>query len=216
MTLSGAALDGGPWGLTFDSSGNLWVGGYTTSVLVEYTQSQLAATGSPTPAVTISGLGTDVVTPAFDASGNLWFSTYDSSQQAVDELTPSQLAATGSPTPAVTITTGSNNEPAGLAFDTAGDLWVGYYETKMVNEFTANQLASSGSPTPANTIAGSNTTLNLPHGLDARRGAGGDLPHTGGGHERRDRHDQRGGLPLRLERQLRLDAGDIGDLRLAL
>src|ERR1700728_2153053 len=113
------------------------------------------------PDVTINGLESDIVTPAFDASGNLWFSSYDSTQEIVGELTPSQLAATGSPTPAVSLALGSNNEPAGLAFDTAGDLWVGYYESKTVNEFTANQLTSSGSPTPVNTIAGSNTTLNF-------------------------------------------------------
>ena len=147
-------MGGGPWGLTFDNSGNLWVGGYTTSVLVEYTKSQLASSSNPAPAVTISGLGSNMVTPAFDASGNLWFSTYDSAQEAVEELTPGQLAASGSPTPAVSISTGSNNEPAGLAFDTAGNLWVGYYEGHTVNEFTANQLASSGSPTPANTMRG--------------------------------------------------------------
>ena len=165
VTLSGAGLGGGPWGLTFDNSGNLWVGGYTTSVLVEFAKSQLASSNNAAPTVTISGLGSNIVTPAFDASGNLWFSTYDSDQEAVEELTPGQLAASGSPTPAISISTGSNNEPAGLAFDTAGNLWVGYYEGHTVNEFTANQLASSGSPTPANTIAGSNTTLNLLTGL---------------------------------------------------
>jgi hypothetical protein len=148
-----------PWGLTFDSSGNLWVGTYIDSVLVEYTKGQLAATGNPAPAVTISGLGTAVVTPAFDSSGDLWVSTYTSTPAVIEELTPSELAATGSPTPAVTIATGTNTEPVGLAFDTTGDLWVGYFGSQTVNEFTRTQLDSSGAPTPANTIGGSNTTL---------------------------------------------------------
>ncbi len=45
-----------PGGLAFDSEGSLWVGNTNATTVVKYTAAQLAATGSPTPDVTISGL----------------------------------------------------------------------------------------------------------------------------------------------------------------
>ena len=63
-----------PTSLTFDRSGDLWVvnAGLTQS-LVEFTPSQLAASGSPTPAVTITGSGlSGPGSLAIDASGNAW------------------------------------------------------------------------------------------------------------------------------------------------
>lgn len=41
----------GPSGLIFDKSGNLWVAYWTADEIVEFTPSQLAATGSPSPHV---------------------------------------------------------------------------------------------------------------------------------------------------------------------
>jgi sugar lactone lactonase YvrE len=46
-----------PIGVAFDASGDLWVGNGEGSSVVEFTPSQLATSGSPTPAVTISGSG---------------------------------------------------------------------------------------------------------------------------------------------------------------
>ncbi len=47
-----------PAGLAFDNSGSLWVGdeiGFANGAMYAFTSSQLAATGSPSPAVTITG-----------------------------------------------------------------------------------------------------------------------------------------------------------------
>jgi sugar lactone lactonase YvrE len=150
-----------PIGLAFDASGNLWVSNYGSGTLVRYTPSQLAASGSPTPSVTISADSTpSLASPtgiAFDASGDLWVANFTT--KTLVQYTPSQLAASGSPTPAVTISadsTPSLANPVGLAFDATGNLWVANYTTSSptVVRFDAAQLASTGNPTPAATIGG--------------------------------------------------------------
>ena len=57
ITLSddGSGSVQGPWELAFDSSGNLWSSNSNTPfTLVEFAKANLAATGTPTPAITIS------------------------------------------------------------------------------------------------------------------------------------------------------------------
>jgi sugar lactone lactonase YvrE len=146
-----------PVGLAFDASGNLWVANDGNASVVEFTVSQLASSGSPTPAVTLSATAGSLDGPfglAFDASGNLWVASVG--DNTVAEFAPSQLAATGSPTPAVTLsaTAGSLNEPGGVAFDASGDLWVVNFNNGSVVEFAASQLVMSGSPTPNVTVSG--------------------------------------------------------------
>ncbi|MGO9457969.1 MAG: IPT/TIG domain-containing protein [Acidimicrobiales bacterium] len=102
-----------PSGLGFDASGDLWVATSTNGNVVEYTPTQLAASGHPAPAVTISTAETRWGL-AFDGTGDLWTT---SSAGQVSEYTPAQLATSGHPAPAVTIkgaTTGLTS-PAGLA-----------------------------------------------------------------------------------------------------
>ena len=156
----------GPAGLAFDANGNLWVANATSSTVVRLAASQLAASGSPTPAVTLGATNGSLDGPfclAFDASGNLWVTNTNAS--TVVEFTASQLAASGSPTPAVTLsaTNGSLSAPSGLAFDASGDLWVANAISGTVVEFGASQLAASGAPTPIVTVSGS--ALSGPHGL---------------------------------------------------
>ncbi|HVX22488.1 MAG TPA: IPT/TIG domain-containing protein [Acidimicrobiales bacterium] len=159
-----------PEGLAFDPAGDLWVGNVGTfslttgapGTVVELTPSQLASSGSPTPAVTLSAptpaTTTILAGPyalAFDATGNLWVANYTSS--TLDAYTPSQQAAGGAPNPAVVITstgtpgttTASLSGPTGLAFDGAGDLWVTNYNGDTVTELAAATLAATGSPAPA-------------------------------------------------------------------
>jgi sugar lactone lactonase YvrE len=45
-----------PWGLQFDSDGNLWVFNYTTGTIVKFKPAQLRASGSPLPKIVLSGL----------------------------------------------------------------------------------------------------------------------------------------------------------------
>ena len=152
--------------VAFDANGNLWVTLAGNNAVVEYTASQLSASGTPTPAVTLTATAGSLKFPAglaFDASGNLWVA--NASNTTVVAFSPSQLATTGSPTPAVTLsaTAGSLSEPAGLAFAASGSLWVANEGANSVVEFTASQLMVSGSPTPNVTVTGN--ALSEPFGL---------------------------------------------------
>ena len=160
-----------PIGLDFDAAGNLWVSNFDGNTVVEYARSQLAATGNPTPAATLSpDASNSLATPdalTFDRSGDLWVSNGDAGNTVV-EYAPSQLA-TGAPTPAVTLSSdaaGSLNGSDQAQFDAAGDLWVANFEPTgnagSIVEFTPSQLTASGSPIPQDTIAGGSTGLGNP------------------------------------------------------
>jgi sugar lactone lactonase YvrE len=175
ITGTGPSLSGSS-GLAFDTSGDLWVANRSNSTMVEFTPTQLAASGSPTPATTISSDGShSLVNPTgatFDAAGNLWISNARSGTASpgpsLVEYTSAQLAAgTGSPTPNVTITpdgSGSLDTPLGLGFDASGDLWVANEGNNSLVEFAPTQLVT-GSPTPLSTVAGSATQLDSPVGV---------------------------------------------------
>jgi sugar lactone lactonase YvrE len=108
----------GPAGLAFDQRGNLWVANANASTVVEFTASQLAASGSPTPPVTLGATSGSLDAPsglAFDRSGDLWVANDISG--TVVEFTASQLGASGAPTPIVTLSGSALSGPHGLAFD---------------------------------------------------------------------------------------------------
>ena len=112
VTLSAASssLDG-PFGLAFDPQGNLWVTNRNANTVVLFGATQLGASGSPTPLVTLSASGGSLSGPsslAFDASGNLWVA--NEIGRSVVQFGASQLRASGSPTPVATI---GGLEPSG-------------------------------------------------------------------------------------------------------
>ena len=174
ISATGGSLNG-PVGLAFDASGGLWVANAVQNVntVVKYSSSQLASSGSPTPAVTLSANASSINGPlflAFDASGDLWVANGNFSQNTVVEFTPSQIASSGSPTPNVTLgaSAGSLMDPAGLAFNGSGNLWVSNaYVSNLgsstVVEFAASQIVSNGTPTPNVTL--SSSSLISPFGL---------------------------------------------------
>lgn len=162
-----------PVALAFDAHGNLWVANVGRNTVVEFKSIQLATTGSPTPAVTLRDTASSISGPlgiAFDASGNLWVANGNSHADTVVAFTPSQLGRSGRPKPAIVLTSSAFSNPAGLAFDASGDLWVANNFPNMANtagntvtEFTPAQLAHSGSPTPVTTISGPG--IDLPFAL---------------------------------------------------
>lgn len=114
---SGGALSSA-FGLAFDASGRLWAGNTNTSTVVGFSAAQLAVSGNPTPAVTLSASGASLSGPtglAFDASGDLWVSNQGSG--TIVEFAPDQLAASGAPTPIHTVSGNPQSLPCLLAFD---------------------------------------------------------------------------------------------------
>jgi hypothetical protein len=137
-------------------TGGLWAveGQNSTATAVEFTAAQLLSSGTPTPAVTLSGPGTitSAGLAAFDANGNLWLE--DST--AIRKYPVAELAASGSPTAAVAIT-GSylpqGGNFGGMAFDHGGNLWVSGIQLStgvgFLIKYTPAQLAAGGNIAPA-------------------------------------------------------------------
>jgi hypothetical protein len=156
---SGALAD--PYGMAFDPWGNLWVVGNSSGLVYQYARWQLAKSGSPTPAKTISDFPGTPLGDAFDPWGDLWVTVQLSPscpQGCVVEFSRADLT-TANPTPTVTI---SSTGGANMAFTPWGDMWMvtggglpDCYGTPCNNElveFTRAQLSRSGSPTPVVTI----------------------------------------------------------------
>lgn len=113
-----------PQQLTFDASGNLWVGTWSTSV---YEFSAPIANGA-SPSVTLSGLNEP--TGVTLHQGNLWVFSYGSS--SVYQYSPEPTANSATPpTPILT----PSSEPVEGAFDSSGNLWVANYSPATVSEY---------------------------------------------------------------------------------
>lgn len=98
-TITGDTSIDAPSSLAFDKDGNLWVSNNGLNNLVKFTPEQLSSSGTPVPAVTLSGLSGPGGL-AFDAGGNLWVSN---SSSTVVKFAAATLATTGSPTPEVVL-----------------------------------------------------------------------------------------------------------------
>jgi sugar lactone lactonase YvrE len=135
----------------FDSDGNLWVTrGAPANTIVRYTPDDQMASGSPVPAVVISS--PDLNNPAglaFDKFGDLWVACEGNDKVVkfgVAHLAASYagaadivLTAKTAPTAPVGAT---YTAPNGVAFDQAGNLWVGYI-SNLVAFSPAQQAATA-------------------------------------------------------------------------
>jgi sugar lactone lactonase YvrE len=140
-----AAKTGGAKGFAFDRAGNLWVLGNTTAdaPVARYPASSLGASGDKTADIELqspafSGGSPGPVVAAFDAKGAMWVSIVYS--QKVVKFDPEQLRASGNVTPSVEL--GPIEGPSGLAFDSAGNLFVAS-GAKRIYRFDAAHLAAS-------------------------------------------------------------------------
>lgn len=149
-----------PQGVIFDTSANLWVidggnigtGGTVKASLYQFTPTQLSGVQSGSgvaPSLTIGSSAFVFPQQAvWDSKGDLWVS--DKGANAVFEFTPSQLmASAANVTPTIIIkSTPAFNGALGIAFDSAGDLWVSNNATTTIFEFNASALpTASGSVT---------------------------------------------------------------------
>lgn len=138
--------------LAFDPSGNLWVG-LEKGILLLFAKTALAATGTPTPTVTLSGLGPGALTSMrFDTTGNLFIATQGTQQASslVKRLSVAQLASTAQVVPDSTFAIPSGYDAGHLTFDANGNLWVptasqsqGAISFGQLLRFDANKLASA-------------------------------------------------------------------------
>jgi sugar lactone lactonase YvrE len=153
-----------PTGLAFDSQHRLWVANSANGTIARFDREQLSAGGSPAPSVVISNNGSPIAL-AFDAAGSLWVS--DIHKHRLEGYSPDQLAASGAPTPHVLIGISSSafTTPAGLAFDSHGNLWVANTANQTVVSFGAAQLAASGAPVPHIVLSSNAGSLVIPSGL---------------------------------------------------
>lgn len=144
--------------VVFDANGNMYVSNEPNSIGV-YTPAKLAAGGTPTPVTLTSSALINPVGMAFDSSGNLWVANTTVLGSALNDslisFTPAQLAAGGSQTPNKTITSGDLFDPLGLAFDSAGNLWVsnGTTTSGTLVRFTPAQLTAGGGQAANRTVS---------------------------------------------------------------
>jgi sugar lactone lactonase YvrE len=104
ISTNGTALQH-PSGLAFDAAGNLWVASLTQARIDAFNPAQLAVSGSPDPAVSITSNDNSIDEPvalAFDGDGSLWVMGGASGQ--LSKFSRAALAQSSSQPPALTLT----------------------------------------------------------------------------------------------------------------
>lgn len=140
-------------GLAFDSAGNLWVGMYHGHIL-RINASDLATTGTPTPAVVLSSTSfAAILDIAFDGAGNLFVAPFG--KAVIPRVSASQLTASNAAlVPDVLLTLPAGAGPGGLALGSDGGLWIADYNHSTLIKLDSASLSASGTPTPALSITG--------------------------------------------------------------
>jgi hypothetical protein len=177
----------GPGAEAFDGQGNLWVRYPGDRHIFEWSASQLLQSclpATPTLAVDLPTVG-DFTSMVFDGHGNLWGSYSEDSE--IYGIRAADLGATGSVDATWEIqsygggTTAALYTPVGLAFDSAGNLWVGNYYSILA--FTPATLAAAyldgGGSGPGNTRPQGDLQITNAPAMDYELDAGGGGPGYG-------------------------------------
>jgi streptogramin lyase len=122
----------GPYGLAFDSTGNLYVANFNDSTVSKVT---LGGTVTTFVSSQLNGPGG----LAFDSTGNLYVANFRNS--TVSKVTPGGT---------VSLFASGFNAPFGLAFDSTGNLYVANYNANTVSEVIG---AAPPAPTPVPTLS---------------------------------------------------------------
>jgi streptogramin lyase len=166
-----------PYGIAIDKAGNIYIGDSANNLIREITPAGLVSTfaGSGVAgAANGAGTAASFDNPqglVMDAAGNLYVA--DAGNHLIREISPSGLVTTfaGSGTMGSAngaLTTASFYDPAALAFDSAGNMYVADDGNNLVRKITpggiVSTLAGSGAPGFVNGI-GSAVCFNLPYGI---------------------------------------------------
>ena len=158
-------------GIAFDDMGNLWAARFNPEAIIVLTPDQLAASGTPTPALIIESSSLSAPWDvAFDSEGNLWVSDWQKhsllmfAPDTLDELL--LLGGEQTRAPDYTLVTTELFQPEGLAIDAAGNLWVGSSKTSgaptehkdRLMKFAADDLGTV-TPDPALILTGESTMI---------------------------------------------------------
>ncbi len=144
------------------TTGHLWVGNQTGSVIGGYTAAQLSTSGTPAPAITIGSAshpGAHTSSISVDASGGMWAGD---GSDTLFYFSAAQIATstTAAPTRTIVGAGGSVTSITGTAFDAQGNLWASDQSDRVI-EYSAAQLDAGGTVTP-------NITLSAAFGSIAR------------------------------------------------
>ncbi len=149
VTISGLSH---PTGVAIDRVGGMWFTDRVANTVSRFTFGELARSGTPQPTVAIRSTGGSLSSPtgiAIDSSGALWVANAQTSTLASFGF--DQIRDSGATVPRVLISSnvvGSMVFPEGLAFDSAGSLWVVSIGGEL-SKFTIDQLAATGNPVPS-------------------------------------------------------------------
>lgn len=156
IVLTGASIDdGGVPGavaLAFDRNDALWVANLAGDRVMRFDPADIAATGEPVAAVTVSGPSIDnPQTIAFDRTGNLWLSSdlgivmFRAARLTADVTDAADLELAGlTPEPVV----GPLGPASSLAFDAAGNLWGAHFAANVIAGYSTRNLEEGGEVTP--------------------------------------------------------------------
>jgi sugar lactone lactonase YvrE len=125
-----ALTGGGPYGVAFDTSGNLYTTAYNNGAVYKWTPIGGTITAASTGSTFASGFG-NVAQMAFDSSGNLYVG--DVSSNVIRKITPSRVV-----TNFATV-----SSPAGLAFDTSGNLYATDQNANTISKITPAGVVST-------------------------------------------------------------------------
>jgi hypothetical protein len=131
--------------LAFSPTGELYVSSACGQKISRVATADLAASGTPTPNLTLGGLGAPEGI-AFDKSGNLWVA--DSGTKTIARFDAARLATSSTDPANLVITPKTPAEgdlaPTYLAFAGNGDLWASSFGGNVLYRLTATDQAGTG------------------------------------------------------------------------
>lgn len=144
--VTGASIPG-PTAVAFDSDGAMWLANISENRVVSFAGSSIRASGSPTAITHLPATSPEAL--AFDEDGNLWvggetITRFNAISLQTDNATPDVEIHVETLPPTVSELNGVST----MAFDSEGNLWVGYFGANVIVRLTPSDLAANGTLAP--------------------------------------------------------------------